>query len=298
MSDFNPRRQVFTTPSMPQRRDMKAMGYGSPIKGYTSFDPAYMQPSPQQAAMGLFNLGVKIDSLGNPVPTQDFGAMTAASSQGINSLSRGVKAGQFSSMGQPLNTMYAQDPNFFNRRPDASTFGAMIAQRNQQTSQMGIPNPQSSAYRGPYRPGFVGTTEQQKIDNRAALQEQVDAKRMLGQESGDIPTVTYKTGFGTDYSPGRQASMASGETPIGKRDIVTISGKYGTGSSRFSAPGTPRKEGLIEGRPASEVLQGLANKPGLARPGDKFQPQKLTAADSSAMNKAMSKFPLKNPLKR
>jgi len=257
------------------------MGYGNPIKGNTSFDPAYMQPSPQQAAMGLFNLGVKIDSQGNPVPTQDFGAMTAASSQGINSLSRGVKGGQFSSLGQPLNTMYAQNPNFFNRRPDASTFGAMIAQRNQQTSQMGIPNPQSSAYRGPYRPGFVGTTEQQKIDNRAALQEQVDAKRMLGQESGDIPTTTLIPDM-------------TGKTG----GSVGISGRYGSGSSTFLPSGSPRKEGLIEGRPASEVLQGLANKPGLARPGDKFQPQKLTAADSSAMNKAMSKFPLKNPLKR
>lgn len=90
--------------------------------------------------------------------------------------------------------------------------------------------------------------------------------------------------------------MASGETPIGKRDTITISGKYGTGSSTFSAPGTPRKEGLINGRPASEVLQGLANKPGIARAGDRFQPQKSTPAETKAVNTALSKLPMRNPL--
>ena len=60
-------------------------------------------------------------------------------------------------------------------------------------------------------------------------------------------------------------------------------------------PGT-KKEGLINGRPASEVLQGLANKPGIARAGDRFQPQKSTPAESKEMNKALSKLPMKNPL--
>ena len=75
--------------------------------------------------------------------------------------------------------------------------------------------------------------------------------------------------------------------------VASIFGKYGSGSSTFSAPG---KEGLINGKPASEVLQGLANKPGIARAGDRFQPQKSTPAESAAMNKTLSKFPLKNPL--
>jgi hypothetical protein len=138
---------------------------------------------------------------------------------------------------------------------------------------------QTPAYRGPYRPGFTGVTEQQKSQSRAGLQDQVDAKRMLGQATGDIPTVSITPDM-------------SGKTG----GSVAISGKYGSGSSTFLPPGAPRKEGLINGKPASEVLQGLANKPGIARAGDRFQPQKSTPAESTAMNKNLSKFPMKNPL--
>jgi hypothetical protein len=248
--------------------------------------------------MGLFNIGLQADSSGNLNPTQDFGGMLGAASNQINSLTSGVSPGQFSSLGKPLGTMYKQNPGFFKSGPGGTAaFGDAVSQRNQSMMQGGgIPNPMRPGYAGPYRPGLTGTTEQQKIQNRASLQEQVDAKRMLGQATGDIPTVTYKTGFGTDYSPERQAAMASGEVPIGPRDKVTISGKYGTGSSTFSAPGTPRKEGLINGKPASEVLQGLANKPGIARAGDRFQPQKSTPAESKAMNTSLSKLPMRNPL--
>lgn len=327
---IDPRRQVYRTPFMPQRKDMAAYfdGDNGRIKGYSqkqrygggaggdSFNPSAMFTNPLAMAMGAYNIGLQANASGTLQPTQDFGQMATLQSQQLNSLSPGVDPRQQTSLGKPLGAMYAMNPNTWKNRPGGTAaFGDAVSQRNQTFAEQfkipdytggqqagspaaggGIPNPMRPGYAGPYRPGLTGTTEQQKIQNRAALQEQVDAKRMLGQATGDIPTVTYKTGFGTAYSPERQASMASGETPIGKRDTITISGKYGTGSSTFSAPGTPRKEGLINGRPASEVLQGLANKPGIARAGDRFQPQKSTPAETKAMNTALSKLPMKNPL--
>lgn len=299
-NDYRP--QVFRNPYMPRRGGNPIRGFSqSQQRGNTAFEPTYTMPSPQDAAMGLFNIGLQADSSGNLNPTQDFGGMMGAASGQINSMSRGIRPGQFSSLGKPMGTMYAQNPGFFRSGPGGTAaFGDAVSQRNQTfadqfkipdysggqqtgspaaTAGGGIPNPMRPGYAGPYRPGLTGTTEQQKIQNRAALQEQVDAKRMLGQATGDIPTVNI------------QPDM-TGKTG----GSVTISGKYGTGSSTFSAPGTPRKEGLINGKPASEVLQGLANKPGIARAGDRFQPQKSTPAESKEMNKALSKLPMKNPL--
>ena len=276
------RPQVFRNPYMPRRGGNPIRGFSqSQQRGNTAFEPTYAMPSPQDAAMGLFNIGLQADSSGNLNPTQDFGGMMGAASSQINSMTRGVRPGQFSSLGKPMGTMYAQNPGFFRSGPGGTAaFGDAVSQRNQSMMQGGgIPNPMRPGYAGPYRPELTGTTEQQKVQNRAALQEQVDAKRMLGQATGDIPTVNIQPDM-----TGKTGGSA------------TISGKYGTGSSTFSAPGTPRKEGLINGKPASEVLQGLANKPGIARAGDRFQPQKSTPADSKAMNTALSKLPMKNPL--
>jgi hypothetical protein len=294
-NDYRP--PVFRNPYAPRRGGNQIRGF-SQNQGFQmpSFEPTYAQPTPQEAAMGLYQIGMRADESGNLMPTQDFGGLMSSASSQINSMTRGVKPGQFSSLGKPLGSMYQQNPGFFKSGQALEGFGAAVSQRNQAMSQSPSQEVQTPAYRGPYRPGFTGVTEQQKTQNRAALQEQVDAKRMLGQATGDIPTTTYRSGMGVEYSPGRQASMASGETPIGKRDTVSISGKYGSGSSTFLPPGAPRKEGLINGKPASEVLQGLANKPGIARAGDRFQPQKDTPAMSAAMNKNMSKFPMKNPL--
>jgi len=276
------RPQVFRNPYMPRRGGNPIRGFSqSQQRGNTAFEPTYAMPSPQDAAMGLFNKGLQADSSGNLNPTQDFGGMMGAASSQINSMTRGVRPGQFSSLGKPMGTMYAQNPGFFRSGPGGTAaFGDAVSQRNQSMMQGGgIPNPMRPGYAGPYRPELTGTTEQQKVQNRAALQEQVDAKRMLGQATGDIPTVNIQPDM-----TGKTGGSA------------TISGKYGTGSSTFSAPGTPRKEGLINGKPASEVLQGLANKPGIARAGDRFQPQKSTPAESKAMNTALSKLPMKNPL--
>jgi hypothetical protein len=333
-------------------------------------------PSPQDAAMGLFNIGLQADSSGNLNPTQDFGGMMGAASSQINSMTRGVRPGQFSSLGNPLGTMYAQNPGFFRSGPGGTAaFGDAVSQRNQTfadqfkipdysggqqtgspaaTAGGGIPNPMRPGYAGPYRPGFTGTTEQQKVQNRAALQEQVDAKRMLGQATGDIPTVTihpdmtgktdgsvtisgkYGTGSSTFLRPtdnvaptitktpptggassssqAKQGVSSSPKIRLNDADVKNIKSSFSAdlskhfanqqgvnqaknaGSSTFSAPGTPRKEGLINGKPASEVLQGLANKPGIARAGDRFQPQKSTPAETKAMNTALSKLPMRNPL--
>lgn len=334
-TDFRP--PVFRNPYAPRRGGGTIRGFSQgQMGGGTQFEPTYAQPTPQEAAMGLFQIGMRSDAEGNVMPTQDYGGIMRAASSQINPLSRGVRPGQFSSLGMPANTMYEQNPGFFRRGPSHSGtfnqggFGQQIAQRNQAMQSGGIPNPQRPGYVGPYRPGFSGVTEQQKMQNRAALQEQVDAKRMLGQATGDIPTVrayytdSYagpkakenigrnvddafpdedieKRGFSigklTQGGEGLGIHDASNEGRGGKYIAGTrISGKYGTGSAEFFAPGTPRKEGLINGRPASEVLQGLANKPGIARAGDRFQPQKTTPAQTAELNKALSKFPMKNPL--
>jgi hypothetical protein len=289
LNDYRP--PVFRNPYSPRRGGSPIRGFSqSQQRGNTAFEPTYAMPSPQDAAMGLFNIGVQADSSGNLNPTQDFGGMMGAASSQINSMTRGVRPGQFSSLGKPMGTMYAQNPGFFRGGND---FGSKVAQRNQAMMPGGgIPNPLQPSYQGVVKAvdqaaagGGTGTSVSDAVaalgrdtsvptmeQRRAPLQEAVDAKRMLGQATGDIPTVN------------RSSSGA------------TISGKYGTGSSTFSAPGTPRKEGLINGKPASEVLQGLANKPGIARAGDRFQPQKSTPAETKAMNTALSKLPMKNPL--
>lgn len=318
---IDPRRQVYRNPYMPQRKDMADYfgGDNGRIKGYSqkqryggggaggdSFNPSAMFTNPLAMAMGAYNIGLQADASGTLQPTQDFGQMATLQSQQLNSLSPGVDPRQQTSLGKPLGAMYAMNPNTWKNRPGGTAgFGDAVSQRNQTFAEQfkipdytggqqtsagqpsgGIPNPLRSSYAGPYRPGFSGTTEQQKVQNRAALQEQVDAKRMLGQATGDMPTMQ---GIGL-----KGESISTNAAPkIG--EARNISGKYGTGFATFEKPGT-KKEGLINGRPASEVLQGLANKPGIARAGDRFQPQKSTPAESKAMNTALSKLPMKNPL--
>jgi len=89
--------------------------------------------------------------------------------------------------------------------------------------------------------------------NRQALQQSVADTRLQREASGELPTVTT--------------------APSGDR---TIQGRYGSGSATSIPSGANRPEGLINGRPSSEVMQGLANKQGnlgTSRPTDKFQPQ-------------------------
>lgn len=266
------------------------------IKGYSQsqryggmgggFGGAAMFTNPLAMAMGAYNMGMQADANGVLQPTQDFGQMATLQSQQINSLTPGVDPKQLSTLGKPHGVMYAMNPNRFTRNPEA--FGQRVNERNQVMQSGGIPNPQRPGYAGPYRPGFSGVTEQQKMQNRAALQEQVDAKRMLGEATGEAPSMQ---GIGLRGEP----ISTAGAPKMG--EARNISGKYGTGFATFEKPGT-KKEGLIGGRPASEVLQDLANKPGIARAGDRFQPQKANSIQGAELNKALSKFPMKNPLRK
>lgn len=89
--------------------------------------------------------------------------------------------------------------------------------------------------------------------NRQALEQGAAGMRLQRQASGELPTVTT--------------------APSGGR---AIQGKYGSGSATSVPSGAKRSEGLVNGRPFSEVMQGLANKQGnlgTSRPTDKFQPQ-------------------------
>lgn len=367
---IDPRRQVVRNPYMPQRKDMadyfggdngrikgfsQKQRYGGGDAGGDSFNPSAMFTNPMAMALGAYNIGLQADASGTLQPTQDFGQMATLQSQQLNSLSPGVDPRQQTSLGKPLGAMYAMNPNTWKNRPGGTAgFGDAVAQRNQTMVQGGgIPNPLQPSYQKVVKAvdqaaagGGTGTSVSDAVaalgrdtkvptmeQRRAPLQEQVDAKRMLGQATGDIPTlrVHYTDAYGGDpgrigsnvneFFPGEDAERdALGVTdiyrggkkitgplmtdqlfegPRGKYEYGTnISGKYGTGSAEFFKPGTPRKEGLINGRPASEVLQGLANKPGIARAGDRFQPQKSTPAESKAMNTALSKFPMKNPLRK
>ena len=97
------------------------------------------------------------------------------------------------------------------------------------------------------KPATTTATPSTQEMNRAALEDAVAGKKLL-QET--------------------QKPFMQVEQSGGNKSIQT---KYGSGSSTPTKG--PKKEGLIGGRPFSEVMQGLANKPGLARKEDKFQPQ-------------------------
>lgn len=302
---------------------------------------------PNQAALGMFNSGMRAGADGTLQPTQDYGGLLRKASQGVNSLTRGVKGGQMSSLGKPLNSMYEQNPGFFNRGGNAGGvegFGQMLAQTREQRiaqaqregtfdtirdkyntenaasgmqmnqfgnlvknagstqpaakvalpddtpgaaskaarSNMMQPGAFSGMVKGATRPvdnalvekrGFgapaAGNTGRgaatsatasaqdpsQQAMNRARLEEAVSAKKMLQEAQRPPMQIDRKTGGGVD---------------------TFIQGKYGTGFATNAPPGVKRPadyEGDVNGRPFSEVMQGLANKPGLARKGDKFQPQ-------------------------
>lgn len=256
----------------------------------------------RQVATLAFNNGYQADSQGAFRPMRDIKRDATAASQQMNSLSLGAKAGSASNLGRPANTSLPI------RGGGSNDFGGLLAQRNQQMmsgnradniaqakasgsfgSIRDTFNQQGAAYgqmmdnKGDIVMGPKTTTpqalqEKQQAANRGFLQEQADSKWMLRQMSGEEPTINVTKG------------VLSG-TPA----KAAISGKYGSGSSTFSFPGDKLKPGKIgvtspSGetvlRPAKEVMQGLANKPGIARPGDKYQPQKWTAEDLRKISQA------------
>lgn len=105
-------------------------------------------------------------------------------------------------------------------------------------------------------------------DNRRALQTRASGLNLLRE------TEQAKSGV-VSPNPGAQGGSI-------------LTSRYGTGSSTSVSPGA-RKEGMINGRPASEVLQGIANaqgRAGTSRPGDRFQPQAdMKPADAQRLKK-------------
>ena len=306
---------------------------------------------PQGAAMRLFQSGIQMGENGQARPSQDFGGLLAKGSAGINSLTPGVRGGQFSSLGKPMNSMYEQNPGFFSRGPQGlsrstvsapmadTSFGSQVAERNQSLMGSGglpndTPGAASAAARnlmmtgtGASRPTFPASAStgggRTRADNIAQAKkdgtfetlrtqfndnapdqymdekgdilstttpsertarrgqywaDQAAANRLLKQASGDLPTVTTPSIIYDET--GQEVPQMGGAR--------NIEGKYGrgfidpTGLTRRK----PGQEGLINGRPASEVMQGLANKPGIAREGDKFQPQTLTAEENKRLEEA------------
>lgn len=104
------------------------------------------------------------------------------------------------------------------------------------------------------------------------LQDRAAGLRFLREMSG--PTLTN----------GQGGSISNTAPQIG--DVRNISGKYGSGSSTFSPPGTERKEGTVNGVGFAEMMQGLANKQvreGTWREGDRL-PEGMTAEQAKKAN--------------
>lgn len=306
-----------------------ANGYNSrgrrQIKGYSQKQNG-MSPlnQAQQGANDLYSSGMKVGRDGSLVPLRNYGGTVAALSQQRNSLSP-------SGGGRPMNDMYLDDPTFFNRRPGgAEGFGQMLSQRG----QMGSPEmsrdqriaeaknsgtfdsirtdfnnrakgfgqmmnelgqittdsnkPQSSEWLTENRPvqfdssglpklPWAGDTAEsgQRTANRHTLEQAVAGKKLLNETTGASPVISESNG------------------------IKRIEGKYGYGAStRVPSAGG---EGMIGNQKFSEVMQGLANKPGVASEGDRFQPQTFSATKTTPVKSAkdlMKSVPMRGPTKK
>ncbi len=268
--------------------------------------------NPREAAKYLYGAGIQLGEDGSTKPTRDYGSLLRLNSSQMNSLSPGSPAGSASNMGGPMNSLYANDPTFFNRG-GSNDFGAQIAARNQ-TLQPGAPvmsreqniaqakqsgsfgairdqyNQQARSFgrsmdeegnistQAPYRPGLTSPTAQSQAPgleaNRQGLEERAAGLKLMREVSSGGPRVTVPTI--SSPLPG------GGTQTVPQLGVKNIEGRYGSG---FATTGPRSGEGLINGRPASEVLQGLANKPGIAREGDKYQPKKWTAEDLRKLNR-------------
>lgn len=305
-----------------------ANGYNSrgrrQIKGYSQKQNG-MSPlnQAQQGANDLYSSGMKVGRDGSLVPLRNYGGTVAALSQQRNSLSP-------SGGGRPMNDMYLDDPTFFNRRPGgAEGFGQMLAQtREQRIAQsqregtfdtirdkynqdnrasgsvmnkfgniiaradqpqtmagdrkvdraliekrgFGSPAGQESA---PMQPAPSAMIQDPRIANRQALEQGAAGIKLQREATGILPTVTESNG------------------------IKRIEGKYGYGAStRVPSAGG---EGMIGKQKFSEVMQGLANKPGVASEGDRFQPQTASATKTTPVKSAkdlMKSAPMRGPTKK
>jgi hypothetical protein len=236
---------------------------------------------PAQAAEMMYGAGIQLGAGGGAQPTRDFGSLLRLNSSQMNPLSRGAKPGSFSSLGQPMNSMYANNPGFFNRE-GRNNFAGQLAQRNTSLTP-GAPVPAA-----PEKPAFSLSSMLGPRAPLAAARNPTPGQPNQApapQTMGPTPE-TNRAGL-EDRASGLRLLREMSQTPLqvteagGGKNLV---GKYGTG---WSAPTTPGKksQGLINGRPVAEVMQGLAEKPGLARPGDKYQPKGMTTEEIAKARK-------------
>jgi hypothetical protein len=167
---------------------------------------------PSQAAMEMFNQGMRAGPDGTLQPTQDFGGLLSKSSQGINSLTRGMKGGQMSSLGKPMNSMYDQNPGFFNRGGSAggaAGFGQMLAQRGQ------TPTPTAQPAASPLpndTPGAASTAARAGMMKPNAFSSAMKGVRPVDS------ALTEKRGFG---KPDRFFAGGEGtDSPASKKFFV------------------------------------------------------------------------------
>jgi hypothetical protein len=288
---------------------------------------------PRQVAQSLYGAGIQLDESGNPRAARDFGSLLGLNSSQMNALSKGARPGSFSSLGQPMNSMYANNPGFFRnalqQRNQTLTPGAPVMSREQriaQAQQEGTFDiirdkynaenagsglrmnrfgnirqvaPQTEGMKAASLPDYLKRPNQ-ALDpdtpggaSAAARAKMMQPRSALGAltKGLDYSLTTGKTGSApagtsatptsvsaaTTAAPSQQdvnraalEDRASGlrllremsQTPLqvtatdGGKSLV---GKYGTGSSTATT-GSGRKEGMINGEPASVVLRGLANK--------------------------------------
>jgi len=250
---------------------------------------------PAQAARMMYGAGIQLGESGQPRPTRDFGSLLRLNSSQMNSMSRGAKPGASSSLGQPMNSMYANNPGFFNR----SNFAQQIQQRNQTLAQPASPAPSYLK-----RPAQTLDPDTPGGASAAARAKMLGPKAMLDSAPKGVPSLAPKQTFNmrpkmmapatpaatsassplADRAAGLRLLREMSQTPLKVTEVgggKNLVGQYGTG---WSAPGVPPNDALVDKRPIAETMTGLANKQvreGTWRKGDRL-PEGMTEEQAAA----------------
>jgi len=244
----------------------------------------------QEMARNLETSGFKVKD-GQLTPTQDYGQMVGLASEQRNGLSRGAKS--ISTLGNPMGSMYAANPGFFNRGGSASGgggsnaaggvegFGQMLAQTREQRIAQSQRNGTFDTIRDKFnQDNSASGSKMNKFGNIMAgpIQGRVPMRSGLMPQAGPNPSTANRQNL-EQRAAGLKLLRETQQSPMqvteqgGGKNLV---GQYGTGWPAPTTPGAKRSEGMVNGRPFSEVMQGLANKQGNLGTGqatDKFQPQ-------------------------
>ena len=257
-------------------------------------------------------LGMKYDSQGNVGPTRDYGRDMMLGSQQRNSLSPGVKAGYGSTLRTPMNSnltprgfadtlqqrnqVMSREQNIAQAQREG-TFGTIRDKFNTDNAGAGLSMNRFGNIRKMNPPQTFSTGSLLSIPKIGGARPPLAAARgnqssppgqpLTSPAAAPVDTLATNRAGLEDRASGLRLLREMSQTPIqvteagGGKNLV---GKYGTG---WSAPTTPGKksQGLIGGRPVAEVMQGLAEKPGLARPGDKYQPKGMSAEEIAKARK-------------